>query len=55
MMSTVLEPDRGDVTIGSADWLDADEVSDLMRNNLKLWYGRWLVHESLYDIYKSKR
>lgn len=31
------------------EWLKHDELDAFARNNLRLYYGRWLVHEHLYD------
>ncbi len=31
------------------EWLKHDELDPFARNNLRLYYGRWLVHEHLYD------
>lgn len=30
-------------------WLVDPNTSPLVANNLRLWYGRWLVHQRLYD------
>jgi hypothetical protein len=31
------------------EWLKSDELSAFERNNLRLFYGRWLAQERLYD------
>lgn len=31
------------------EWLKHDELDTFARNNLRLYYGRWLVHQHLYD------
>ncbi len=30
-------------------WLSDEATDPLMAHNLRLWYGRWLVHEALFD------
>ncbi|MFZ5828731.1 MAG: hypothetical protein ACOY3P_01520 [Planctomycetota bacterium] len=30
-------------------WLKAESTADLVGNNLRLFYARWLVHQELYD------
>lgn len=31
------------------EWLKHDELGSFAQNNLRLYYGRWLVHEHVYD------
>ena len=31
------------------DWLSDEATPPLVRNNLRLYYGRWLAHQFLYD------
>ncbi|MBI2825669.1 MAG: hypothetical protein HYX69_13375 [Planctomycetia bacterium] len=31
------------------EWLAKDDVPPLMRNNMRLYYGRWLSQQALYD------
>jgi hypothetical protein len=40
---------RGAPALPDASWLAAEDVTPLVRNNLRLVYGRWLVREELYD------
>ena len=40
---------RQTVTLPDVAWLGDAATQDLARNNLRLFYGRWLVQESLYD------
>jgi hypothetical protein len=35
--------------LGDASWLADDKLAPFERNNLRLFYGRWLVQESLVD------
>ncbi len=32
-----------------ADWLADESIPKLLRNNLRLYYARWLTHHQLYD------
>lgn len=40
---------RQQPTLPDQDWLDDDDLVPLVRNNARLYYGRWLVQERLYD------
>lgn len=40
---------RAGHTLEPQPWLAAAELNPLVSNNLRLLYGRWLVHERLYD------
>lgn len=37
------------VTLPNVEWLGDEKTPPLVRNNLRLLYGRWLVQERLYD------
>jgi len=40
---------KRDVTLPARPWLADPKGPPLLTANLRLWYGRWLVHESLLD------
>lgn len=40
---------HGTVKTPEFPWLDDDKTSPLARNNLRLWLGKWLAQERLYD------
>lgn len=40
---------RRQIALPDAAWLADDATDPLLRNNLRLVFGRWLVQESLYD------
>jgi hypothetical protein len=40
---------RGTAPLAGQDWLADKDTPAFERNNLRLYYGRWLSHERLYD------
>lgn len=48
LVSACLEP-RSGMLLPETSWLEGDDVAPFERQNLRLFYGRWLVHEQLYD------
>jgi hypothetical protein len=40
---------RQAIALPDVGWLADDKTSPLARHNLRLLYGRWLIHEHLYD------
>lgn len=40
---------RRQIALPDVAWLAGDGIDPLVRNNLRLVFGRWLVQESLYD------
>lgn len=40
---------RTTITVPAGEWLHDDSRPPLVRNNLRLLYGRWLSQEALYD------
>jgi hypothetical protein len=40
---------RGKAKLPETAWLADEKTPPLVRNNLRLYYGRWLAQESLYD------
>lgn len=48
LVDTCSQP-RREIALPDAAWLRDEKSSPLVRHNLRLAYGRWLVQESLYD------
>lgn len=48
-LMTMCASPRTGVTLPDTTWLLEPVRPSLVRNNLRLWYGRWLVQERLYD------
>lgn len=40
---------RQAIALPDTAWLGDEKTAPLVRNNLRLLYGRWLIHEDLYD------
>ena len=37
------------VVLAKQEWMDDDKLPDLLKNNLRVFYGRWLARELYYD------
>jgi hypothetical protein len=48
-LARVCRADYNGPTVPDAAWLAAAEVPSLVRNNLRLYYARWLAQHGLYD------
>ena len=48
LLARCLNP-RGTILLPAEAWLFEEDTPAAVRNNLRLYYGRWLVHEQMYD------
>lgn len=48
-LATLCSKARVTGPLAPQEWLKSDELSAFERNNLRLFYGRWLAQERLYD------
>ncbi len=48
-LRAALQSPDGTLHLPDTAWLAAEETPAFERNNLRLWYGRWLAQHELYD------